>query len=87
MNSILQPQRIPEPLLQRAHTDTQSAQRFEEYYMQLVTSEFGEELNQVRKAKDFNERSLPMLVRALRMGVNIFDAGEKKAVVGSLGLV
>lgn len=55
--------------------------------MQLVTSEFGEELNQVRKAKDFNERSLPMLVRALRMGVNIFDAGEKKAVVGSLGLV
>lgn len=54
--------------------------------MQLITSEFGEELNQVRKAKDFNERSLPMLVRALKMGVNVFEMGEKKTVVESLGL-
>ncbi|RPB29489.1 hypothetical protein L211DRAFT_19310 [Terfezia boudieri ATCC MYA-4762] len=78
--------RIPSPLLQRDPTDPQSAQRFEEYYMQLITSEFGEELNQVRKAKDFGERSLPMLVRALKLGVNVFDIGEKRTVVRSLGL-
>lgn len=54
--------------------------------MQLATTEFGEELDQVRKAKDFNDRSLPMLVRALRMGVNVFKEQEKRAVVQSLGL-
>ncbi|KAF8424021.1 ribosome-assembly protein 3-domain-containing protein [Tirmania nivea] len=78
--------RIPAPLLHRDPTDPQSAQRFEEYYMQLITSEFGEELNQVRKAKDFSERSLPMLVRALKMGVNVFEMEEKRSVVRSLGL-
>ena len=54
--------------------------------MSLITAEFGEELNQVRQAKDFGERSLPMLVRALRQGVNVFEtsSGEKGRVVRSL---
>lgn len=55
--------------------------KFEEYYMRLITEEFGDDLNNVREAKDFGDNSLPMLIRALRQGVNIFDSGEKRAVV------
>ena len=50
--------------------------------MRLITEEFGDDLNAVRQAKDFGDRSLPLLVRALKQGINIFDAGEKRAVVG-----
>lgn len=52
--------------------------------MQLITGEFGEELNAIRQAKDFNDRSLPMLVRALKQGVNIFGEEEKRAVLEGL---
>jgi len=47
-----------------------------------VTSEFGDELNAVRQAKDFGDKSLPMLVRSLRQGINIFDNSEKRIAVG-----
>jgi ribosome assembly protein 3 len=50
--------------------------------MRLMTTEFGDDLNSVRMSKDFGDKSLPMLVRALKQGVNIFDADEKRMVVG-----
>lgn len=52
--------------------------------MKLVTSEFGDDLDAVRKAKDFEEggvRSLGVLVRALESGVNVFDEDEMRSVV------
>lgn len=49
--------------------------------MRLITEEFGDDLNSVREAKDFGDKSLPMLVRALQQGVNIFDPAEKRAVL------
>ncbi|KAL7276266.1 hypothetical protein RUND412_000732 [Rhizina undulata] len=72
--------RIPEQL--RNLHDPEAAQKFEEYYLRLITQEFGDDLNNVRQAKDFGDRSLPMLVRALKQGVNIFDVGEKRLVIG-----
>lgn len=71
--------RIPSPLLD-IH-DPQADAKFEEYYMRLITEEFGDDLNNVREAKDFEDRSLPMLVRALRQGVNIFNPEEKRAAL------
>lgn len=49
--------------------------------MRLMTEEFGDDLNKIREAKDFEDRSLPMLIRALKQGVNIFNAEEKRSVV------
>jgi ribosome assembly protein 3 len=71
--------RIPSPL--RDLHDSRAAAKFEEYYMKQLTSEFGDDLDKVRGTKDFSDRSLPMLVRALRMGVNIFDEAEKRVVI------
>jgi ribosome assembly protein 3 len=51
--------------------------------MHQLTTEFGDDLNAVRLSKDFGTSSLPMLVRALKQGINIFDAAEKRVVVGS----
>jgi ribosome assembly protein 3 len=79
---ILQSGRIPSPV--RELHDPQTTARFEEYYMRLVTTEFGDDLNSVRMSKDFGDKSLPMLVRALKQGVNIFDADEKRIVVGGV---
>ena len=71
---------MPSPL--RELHDPEAEARFEEYYMRQLTSEFGDDLNAVRQARDFGEKSLPMLVKALRQGVNIFDTEEKRVVVG-----
>ena len=51
--------------------------------MRQLTTEFGDDLNAVRLSKDFGDNSLPMLVRALRQGVNIFNAEEKRTVTGA----
>lgn len=49
--------------------------------MRLMTEEFGDDLNKIREAKDFEDKSLPMLILALKQGVNIFDVEEKRSVV------
>jgi hypothetical protein len=36
-------------------------------------------------AKDFNDKSLAMLVHSLKQGVNIFDPEEKRIVLGGGG--
>jgi ribosome assembly protein 3 len=53
--------------------------------MNLITSEFGDDLNNLRMAKDFNDKSLAMLVHSLKQGVNIFDPEEKRIVLGGGG--
>ena len=49
--------------------------------MKKLTEEFGEDLNSVRQSKDFTDRSLPVLVRALRGGVKGFGEEEMGVVV------
>ncbi|CCX16506.1 Similar to Ribosome assembly protein 3; acc. no. Q6C818 [Pyronema omphalodes CBS 100304] len=71
------------PASLRQLQDPLSAQKFEEYYLQLVTQEFGDDLNNVRLSKDFGDKSLPMLVRSLKQGVNIFELDEKRMAVNS----
>jgi ribosome assembly protein 3 len=43
---------------------------------------YGEDINNLRNASDFNERSLSILANALKNGGNIFDEETLKAVVG-----
>jgi ribosome assembly protein 3 len=52
--------------------------------MRLVTEEFGEDINNFRSAKDFGDKSLPLLIKALKQGINIFSADEKMTVVKEL---
>jgi len=50
--------------------------------MTYITREHADDLETLRSASDFTDRSLPLLIRALRSGVNIFDKEEKAAIVG-----
>jgi ribosome assembly protein 3 len=54
---------------------------FESYYVQLMTAEFGEDLDKLRQSNDFQPRSLPLLINALKEGKNMFDANQRKAVL------
>jgi ribosome assembly protein 3 len=53
--------------------------------MHLITAEFGDDLDSLRQSKDFSEKSLPMLVRALKQGVNIFEPEEMRVAIGGGG--
>ncbi|KAH0609300.1 uncharacterized protein H6S33_012786 [Morchella sextelata] len=72
------------PLQLRDFRDSQADAKFEDYYMRLVTEEFGEDINNFRSAKDFGDKSLPLLIKALKQGINIFSADEKMTVVKEL---
>lgn len=54
---------------------------FEDYYTQLMTKEFGDDLNKLRQSKDFTDSSLFLLVRALKQGANIFDETQRKQIL------
>ena len=74
---------MPSPL--RQLHDPLADARFQEYYVRQLTAEFGDELDALRSAKDFGGGgSLAMLVRALKLGVNIFDPAQKRLVVNSV---
>lgn len=69
---------IPKELnLEKTKSDTE----FENYYTQLMTKEFGDDLNKLRQSKDFTDSSLFLLVRALKQGANIFDDTQRKQIL------
>lgn len=72
---------IPAPL--RKLNASTVEKEFEDYYLKKLTEEFGDDLNSVRQSKDFNEKSLPMLVRALKSGAKGFDEADKRTVLGT----
>jgi ribosome assembly protein 3 len=49
--------------------------------MGLVASEFGEDLDAIRQSKDFDGRSLAILINALKNGSNIFDAEQRRILL------
>ncbi|GAO50077.1 hypothetical protein SAICODRAFT_212399 [Saitoella complicata NRRL Y-17804] len=69
---------LPAPIATLDDRDPALAERFKDYYMNLVTEEFGDDLNKIREESTFNERSLPMLIRSLQSGTNIFSGEEKE---------
>jgi len=50
--------------------------------MQQVTAEFADDLDRIRNANDFNERSLPILVEALKQTASMYTEEEKRKVMG-----
>ncbi|KAG4304867.1 hypothetical protein PORY_001542 [Pneumocystis oryctolagi] len=57
---------------------------FEKHYMDVLVQEFEDELDELRKDPLFSPQMMPILVSALKKGVNIFSAEEKQKVLDSL---
>jgi ribosome assembly protein 3 len=54
---------------------------FSALFLRKLTSELGDDLDKVREAKDFTDRSLPMLILALKQGERLFSLEEKRRFV------
>jgi ribosome assembly protein 3 len=62
---------------------TQSAPSdFESFYLQQVTTEFADDLDKIRNASDFGEKSLSVLVAALKQGTSTYTEEERRKVMG-----
>ena len=68
----------------QGESETEPAPDFNAWYLRLVTNEFASDLDKLRKAPDFKESSVPMLIRALKQGAELFSEEEKKIVMGQL---
>lgn len=75
---------IPPELDANAHAENKAAEnseKFNQYYLQLLTSGFGEDLHALRSSKDFTPQSMPLLIRALKEGINMFDADQRNLIL------
>lgn len=55
---------------------------FESFYLQQVTTEFADDLDKIRNASDFGEKSLSVLIAALKQGTSIYTKEERRKVMG-----
>jgi len=58
---------------------------FSAWYLKQITGELADDLDKVRNAKDFTERSVPIMVAALQSGHTIFSIEEKRRILGIKG--
>ena len=68
----------PEPTQERRPVDSEKA--FEDFYLKQATKEFANDIDKLRSAPDFNERHVPVLIRALRQGTACFSREERVRV-------
>ncbi|CAF9923373.1 MAG: hypothetical protein ALECFALPRED_002367 [Alectoria fallacina] len=54
---------------------------FESYYLKRVTAEFADDIDRLRNAPDFNEKSVPVLIEALKGGSKGFSEEEKQTLM------
>ncbi|KAF2239464.1 hypothetical protein EV356DRAFT_528062 [Viridothelium virens] len=58
-------------------SDIEAEEAFKGFYLRKVTEELAEDLDKARSASDFSERSLPILIEALKQGVGTFTKEER----------
>ncbi|KAK5126419.1 hypothetical protein LTR85_010655 [Meristemomyces frigidus] len=58
-------------------------QAFEDFYLRQATKEFANDLDKLRAAGDFNARSVPLLVGALKQGTACFSQAERVRIGGA----
>jgi ribosome assembly protein 3 len=51
---------------------------FSALYLRTVTSEFADDLERLRGAKDFKDSSVPVLVEALKQGAGLYSMEEQE---------
>lgn len=76
---------IPDQLVdtKSAEAEAEKSQKFNEYYLTLMTTGFGEDLNALRESKDFTAQSMPLIIRSLKEGINMFDADQRNLILSS----
>ncbi|KAL8693989.1 MAG: hypothetical protein Q9218_001288 [Villophora microphyllina] len=55
---------------------------FESFYLKQITAEFADDLDKLRNAPDFSEKSVPVLVDALKATARNYNEEEKAKVMG-----
>lgn len=55
---------------------------FESYYLKQVTYEFGNDIEKLRQAPDFKDSFVPVLIKALKQGADVFSESDKRLVLG-----
>ncbi|KAK4696097.1 ribosome assembly protein 3, partial [Lecanoromycetidae sp. Uapishka_2] len=56
---------------------------FESYYLRRVTAEFADDIDKIRNASDFTEKSVPVLIQTLKQGAYSFSEEEKERIMGA----
>lgn len=72
-----------------ASTDAAEAEnlhKFNEYYLTLMTTGFGEDLNALRESKDFTAGSMPLIIKSLKEGINMFDEDQRNLILSGSGI-
>jgi ribosome assembly protein 3 len=69
----------PSNAAQIAETEAQE-DAFTSFYLRQMTTEFAEDLDKIRSAGDFNDKSLGLLISALKQGRDCFDRQDRLAV-------
>ena len=54
---------------------------FESYYMKQITAEFADDIDKLRNAPDFSERSVPILIQALKQCSKGFNDEDKEKIM------
>lgn len=74
------------PTTTDAHTaNNQTAEdAFTSFYLRQMTTEFAEDLDKIRSAGDFDNKSITMLVAALQQGRSCFTKDERLSVGRSI---
>lgn len=74
-------QQVNEEMESSENTSSKSENpELDQAYLHLMTSQFGDDLDELRKKPDFNQTSLMVLVEALKSSKNIFDENELEAL-------
>ncbi|KAL9584143.1 MAG: hypothetical protein Q9212_002302 [Teloschistes hypoglaucus] len=55
---------------------------FESLYLKQITAEFADDLDKLRNAPDFSEKSVPILIDALKGAARNYSEEEKAKVMG-----
>ncbi|KAI9809638.1 MAG: hypothetical protein M1825_000070 [Sarcosagium campestre] len=81
----LQKQHEPDVVQERNVTnalpDKQIEADFKKLYLRKITSELSDDLDAVRDAPDFSDKSLGVLIEALQQGSNVFSPEEQRLVM------
>jgi len=68
----IQPEKMNSASMAGSSTD------FESFYLRTITKELSDDLDKIRSANDFSEKSVPILIHALQQGHKIFSDEEKE---------
>ncbi|KAI5361213.1 Putative ribosome-assembly protein [Septoria linicola] len=72
------------PVFAQKQPKQDSEKVFEEFYLRQATREFANDLDKLRSAGDFNAKSVPLLIAALKQGSGCFSVDERKMVAESV---